>query len=446
MFEKFISKVQSAYKNPEIRSRILFTFAMIVLFRFLSAVPLPGTNPTILNSSYSSNPFTLAFTLVTGGSLHSPSIAAIGLGSYISASFVVQLLQSVVKKFDDWSKEGARGRMILNQITRFLTVPITLIQAYAVIALLQQNYSTLFDFSYKSSLVAVLAAITAGTLFLMWIAEAITEKGIGNGSTIIIISGILSLLPSLFAQDVQKFVENGDINTLIFIIIGFLVITGFVIFITEAVRNILIQYSSRVRNSAGIMTSPQSQFPIKLNMAGVMPVIFAQALVSAPSLIAQFILSGNNSIIHFSQDGKAYQIATWLINNIYSNQFIWRYELILFIAIVAFTFFTTFVVMFKPKEIADNFQKSGAFIPGIRPGSSTVKYLVSVVSKLTVVGALFLGLLAALPSLANYNLNLDVLRYGLGSTSLLIIVTGILEIVRQINSYLVTGSYEGFKK
>ncbi|QQR93333.1 preprotein translocase subunit SecY [bacterium] len=441
MLEKFSEKVRSISKNPEVKSRILFTFGMIVVFRFLSAVPLPGTNSIVLSNSFN-NPFSLAFTLVTGGRLDSPSIIAVGLGSYISASFVVQLLQSVIKKLDDLSKEGARGRMMLNQITRFLTVPISIIQSYAIIVLLNQNYAGLFDFSHKSTLIAILASMTAGTLLLMWISEAITEKGIGNGSTIIIIAGIASILPSLIWQDITKFLDNGQINTIIFMIIGLLVLTGVIIFITEAVRNVIIQYSSRVRNNVGTIVSPQSTFPVKLNMAGVMPVIFAQALVSAPSLVAQFLLSANNPL-NIKEGDFIYRSAMWLVNNIYSNESFWTYDILLFFAVMIFGFFVTFFIMFKPNEIAENFQRSGAFVPGIRPGASTAKYLTSLVAKLTIVGTIFLALLTVLPSIVNQNINLDVLRYGLGSTSLLIIVTGVLDTVRQINSYLVTSNYDG---
>ncbi|MEI6463006.1 MAG: preprotein translocase subunit SecY [bacterium] len=392
MVERIISKFKEVFSSKEIRKRVLFTLFVIVVFRVLASIPIPGINAQAFIQYFGDNPFTSMFRAVTGGSLDNPSIVAVALGPYISASIVIQLLQSVIKKLDDLSKEGQRGKMILNQYTRLLTVPITVLQALAIFATLKSRPDLIGNPSLLQ-IVMMIVAITAGTMFLMWLSELIAEHGIGNGPSIIISVGILSSLPGLVSQDFKKFTDNGQINIFLIVILAFIVVVALIVFVNEAVRKLPVQYASRVRGDKTFST-PASFFPIKVTTAGVMPIIFASSLLLFPRIISGLITSTMNP-------GRfLYTAANWLEQRFYKQDanIIWRYDLVFLVLIVAFTYFYTFVA-FKPSDVADNLKKSGGFIPGIRPGGATAKYITGILARVTLVGAIFLGMIALLPSL-----------------------------------------------
>jgi len=444
--ENTLNKFKGFVTNKETRNRIIFTLFIIFVFRFLASVPLPGVNPDTLIEFFKDNPFSTIFSITTGGSLDSPSLVAIGLGSYISASIIVQLLQSVIPKLEELSKEGQRGRMVINQITRYLTVPLSIVQAIVIFTLFNSGqFGNLIVDQSRSTVLAFILAITAGTLFLMWLAEAITEHGIGQGSTIIILLGILSSLPGVLPDDITNFVDTNQVSNLIFLVIGVFLLLMVVVMVSEAVRKIYIQYANRVRSvdNSYETTSPteKSFFPIKPNLAGVMPVIFASALVSLPSYISQYFLTS----LAGQESRKLYIIADWLQNNIYSASAIQNYLILEVILILLFTFMYTFTV-FKPAEVAENLKKSGAFIPGIRPGINTSEYIASVVWRMTLIGAIFLAVIAISPSIMNTFSG--GVRFSLftvvGGTSLLIIVSGLLEVLRQLDALLLNRSYDKY--
>jgi len=444
--EHTFNKLKGFFVNKESRNRILFTLFIIFIFRFLAAVPLPGVNPNTLIEFFKDNPFSTIFSITTGGRLDSPSLVAIGLGSYILASIIVQLLQSVIPKLDELSKEGQRGRMVINQITRYLTVPLSIIQSIVIYTLFSSGqFGTLITDNSRSTVIAFVLAITAGTLFLMWLAEAITESGIGQGSTIIILVGILSSLPGVIPDDITNFVDTNQLSNLIFLVIGVFLLLMVVVLVSEAVRKIYIQYANRVRSIENSyetsVPAEKSFFPIKPNLAGVMPVIFASAYVSLPSYVSQYFLTS----LAGQESRKLYIISQWLQNNIYSSNAIYNYLILEVILILAFTFLYTFTV-FKSVEVADNLKKSGAFIPGIRPGINTSDYISSVLWRMTFIGALFLAVIAISPTVMNH-LSSGV-KFSLftvvGGTSLLIIVSGLLEVLRQLDALMLNRSYDKY--
>lgn len=442
-----VQKIKSFFFNRETRNKILFTLFIILVFRFMAAVTLPGVDVSQLANITNNNPLSTIFSLSTGGKIDSPSLVAIGLGSYISASIIVQLLQSVLPKLEELSKEGQRGRMILNQITRYLTVPLTIVQALVILTLFKSGqFGNLFyDASHFETTVAFVAALTAGTMFLMWMAEAITESGIGQGSTMIILVGILSSLFPVVGSTYNMFMEQSQASSLVFFILALFVLLMIVVLVSEAVRKITIQYSNRVRSIDNSLESvapaEKSFFPVKPNIAGVMPVIFASALVSLPNYIATYFMT----TLADQPGRKLYIISEWLTKNIYANNAVYNYLMIEVVLILLFTFMYTFSV-FKPAEVSENLKKSGAFIPGIRPGKNTTDYISSVVLRMTVVGAIFLVIVAIAPTLfiqASGGLKIDLFSV-IGGTSLLIIVTGLLEVFRQLDALLLNRSYDKY--
>ncbi len=445
MFDLFVQKVRSAFTSPESRNRILVTLGVIAVFRFLSAIPLPGVNPQVLTDIFSSSPVLTIFSNISGGNFDSPTLASMGLASYISASILMQLLQTIIPKLDDLSKEGARGRTVINQITRIITIPLSIIQSillyYIVISL--SNTQIIGDFS-RSTILALILAFTASTIFLMWLAETITASGIGIGSTIIILVGILSNLPAVIPQDFSNFISNGQINFLIAFFIVMLLMFFLVVLFTEAVRKIPIKYSSRIRSSdnSSLPTAESSFFPIKPNMIGVMPVIFASMLTIAPNFLTGYILQALST----QPERKLYIVSKWLQDNIYAQSAILNYLLIEVVFIILFSFVYTYI-QFKPAEVADNLKKSGAFIPGIRPGEYTASYINTVLIRMTVIGTFFLCIVAVAPSLMSFasrfftGITFSTFSF-IGGTSLLIVVAGLLEVFRQLSAIKNVQSYD----
>jgi len=465
--------LKAMLETPEIKRRISFTILLIIVFRILAAVPLPGINlevyQAVINTN-TGNSFTNLLTLATGSRIDTPSLAVIGLGSYINASIIIQLLESVIPKLKEMSKEGPNGRRVLVQLTRILTVPLSMMQGFFIYTYLRGNtvqitsssggrffINQLVSDMTSQDLALMILTITAGSVILMWLGELITEYGIGNGTSMIIMVGILTILPGLFINDfshIFSFVSSelsiGNINVLfsgdmIFVylfIIGFLLLFAGIVFINEGTRKISIQYARRVRSTGKALSS---FLPLKINQAGVMPIIFASSILTFPGIIAS-LLTGTTD-----PGSTLYQIGEYLNNSpvfgtITSGGPSTQYFIVFFILIIVFTFFYSFIVM-KPQDTADNLQKSGGFIPGIRPGSLTAKYITHVMIRLTVVGALFLAIIALLPNLVGLTERGSTMSIfvGIGGTSLLIIIGVVLDTIRQMKSLTVSRSYEMYR-
>jgi len=455
--KKAADKVGRIFANKDLRKRIFFTLLIIFIIRVLTAVPIPGFTEDIIEKTSGNSPFSTFYTLITGGRIDSFSIIAIGIGPYINASIILQLLSSVIPKLEELSKEGERGKKIINQYTRYLTLPLALIQSVVITVLLLSQMEAQLDPAIQDFVnnitmmdkVTMILAMTAGSMILMWVGELITERGIGNGSSIVITVGILGSLPSLIKQDFSQLSINfagisnlaeifrsDSVMPLLSIIIGFLLMIVGIVFVTEATRQLTIQYARRVRSNG---TMQSSYLPLKLNQAGVIPVIFASSLLSFPQIIAQFLVNQLDS-------GVVYDVALKINNSFLTDFGSPGYLVTYFAMIIAFSYFYTFVVM-KPDEVADNLKKSGGFIPGIRPGESTAHFIAQVLIKLTFVGSLFLAIVALIPNLyqiAFEEQNLLILS-GIGGTSILIIVGVIIDTYRQIGSYLVTSSYDKYR-
>lgn len=450
-------------KNPSIRKKILFTFGILVVYRILAAIPLPGIDVRLFTEVFGNNPLTNIFTLVTGGRLDNPSLVAIGLGAYINASIIIQLLQTVIPKFEELSKEGERGRQTLNQYTRLLAVPLSAVQAFVIFTILQNAGSSvpqlagIVDNITTLEIVTMIVALTAGSIVLMWLGELITENGIGNGISILITVSILTAVPGLIARDFffvsqdLQLLAAGNFNvllnenfTLIYAVtIGLVLLVLGVVAINEAVRKISIQYARRFRGDG----AQSSYLPLKINQAGVIPVIFASALLTFPQIIAQFMISSAD------MDSFIFKLGTRINESFLGASIVDRtaeqdfyYFALYAILIIAFAFFYTFVT-YKPSETADNLKKSGGFIPGLRPGKATQTFITNVLIRLTFVGSIFLAVIALIPQLVTLTpqgANLTLLS-AVGGTSLLIIVGVILDTIRQMKSLTVSISYDQYK-
>jgi len=458
------NSIISALKTKEVQRKIIFTLLIIVVYRVLAAVPLPGIDIKIFNQIFGNNPVTNVFTLVTGGRLDDPSIVAIGLGAYINASIIIQLLSTVIPHFEALSKEGERGRRVLNTYTRILAVPLNIIQAFVIYTIVKNVGQTIPELAgllanvTTLDVIAMIAALTAGSMILMWLGELITANGIGNGTSIIIMTSILSVIPrvltkdlSFIKEDMGLLLKGGNLDILVnekfisvyAVFLGLLLLIVGIVFVSEAVRKLTIQYASRVRAS---QAGQGSFLPLKLNQAGVMPVIFAYSLLTFPQIFAQLLtnLADKSSFLFKLGEGISNSfLSTSNANS--STQNLVLYEACLFILIVFFTYFYTFVT-FKPSETADNLKKSGGFIPGLRPGKETEKYIMTILIRLSFWGSIFLAVVAIIPNLyrmGTFTQNLNLFS-SIGGTSLLIIVGVMTDTLRQIKSVAVTRSYEQF--
>lgn len=465
-FRKFSGGLFSYLETPEIRRKIFFTIGIVLVFRFLAAIPLPGIDIEVYNLALGSDtgtPFSSLLTLATGGSIDTPSLVAIGIGAYINASIAIQLLTSVIPKLEELQKEGENGRRVISQITRILTVPLSVLQGFVVYTLIQTNSQAVGDSGYVISdmvagmtsfdIIVMITAITAGSLILMWLSELITENGIGNGSSIIIMAGILASLPGFLSLDISSAlsgaltqIQNGNFEilvtdqTLIFMylfIIGTFGVIGLIVYVEQAIRKITVQYARRVR---GTETVQSSYLPLKINQSGVMPIIFASALLTFPSIIGQVV----QGVVE--PTSSIYTGVSTLLSQPIFIYGTWQYTTFYFVMIILFTFFYSFIVM-KPEDTADNLRKSGGFIPGIRPGAATRKYITHVMLRLATVGSIFLGMVAIIPNvvrLSEVGQQFSILTL-IGGSSILIIVSVIVDTYRQMKSMRVSRSYEVYK-
>ena len=418
----FREKIVQMWKNKEIRDKIWFSLMIILVFRIMAAVPVPGVPLDALKQFFGDSGFGEVMSLVSGGVLENATMVAIGLGPYINASVIFQLLGSVIPKIEQLQKEGAQGRKVLNMYTRLLTIPLAIMQSLVIYSVLRQ-YGIMSELD-TLELINMVSTLTAGAAIMMWMGELVSESGFGGGTSLLIFAGILAGIPGSLQANLGA-IPGGD---LVILVVSVLVLIFVVVFVTQAERLVPIQYARRVR-SAG--PKVESNIPIKLNQSGVMPVIFAMSFLSFPQLIAQF-LSGDTI------PEAVRNISAWIVMQLDNPV---TYNGILFVLIVLFSFFYTFVV-FNPNHVAENLQKQAAFIPGVRPGKQTAKYLTAAAMRLAVVGSLFLASIAIVPSIAT---EMGLLSRSLISgTGLLIAVGVVLDVKRQIESMIVTRSYESY--
>ncbi len=426
---KVIATLSSIFRTPEVRSKIVYTAGVFLVFRIFAHIPVAGVDVVHLRQLFTQNQFLGLLDVFSGGTLRNFSILALGLNPYINASIIIQVLSMVFPKLEELQKEGEQGRQKINQYTRFITVPLALLQAIGMYALLRsQGIITTLS---PLLLIAFLLSMTAGTMFAVWLGELITERGVGNGVSVLIFAGIIGNLPSVIGQTAATSSAESLFSILVFLVLGIVVIASIVL-VNEATRQIPVHYAKRMRGNK-MYGGQSTHLPLRLNQAGVIPIIFAVSLVLVPSLLANFMLASKNP--QFIGVG---QFLTYWFN---PNG--WFYNIFYFILVVAFTFFYTAVV-FNPKKISEEMQKQGGFIPGVRPGTQTATYLNSILTRLTLAGAIFLAIIAVLPSIVRGLTGIQNL--ALGGTGILIVVSVILETYKAIEAQLVMRNYEGFLK
>lgn len=420
--------LQEIIRTRDLRNKILFTIGAIFIFRLVAHIPVPGVDPQALKTLFSSNQLFQLLDLFTGGTLFSFSIIALGLNPYINASIVMQLLGIVVPRFEALQKEGEYGRQKINQYTRYLTVPLALLQSYAVLTFLKRGGTGVIGNLNPLQTIAVMLTMVAGTIFIMWLGELITEQGIGNGISIIIFVGIVGRLPVTLSK-AGAIITPENFLTFVGLAIAALVVIMAVVVGTEGQRKILIQYARRIRGNK-LYGGQSTYLPIRVNQAGVIPIIFAVSLVLLPGVAGTLLANSAN--------GNIKHIADILVN---FSRNVALYSSIYFIFIVIFTYFYTSII-FNPTKVADEIKKYGGFIPGIRPGKATADYLSFIVNRITLVGAVFLGIVAVLPFILQDITKISAVAFG--GTGLLIVVSVVLETTKQLQSQLVMRSYEGF--
>lgn len=419
-------KLEQIWKAKEVRNKILYVLGMLVIFRFLAHIPIPGVNEAALKSLFASNQVLGMLNLFSGGGMETFSIIMMGVAPYITSSIIFQLLGMIMPKIEEMQKEES-GRSKINMWTRLLTVPLGFLQAYGMITLLRRSAAGILGEVAIIEMGVMLITITAGTILLMWIGELITEQKVGNGISLLIFAGIVAALPQMIQQAIVTFDQTQLFTLIGFVVITLITVVGVVI-INEGQRNIPIQYARQIRGSRAF-GGTSTHLPLRVNMAGVIPIIFAISVVLFPSMIAQFLIHAKTAWIA--------SFAQWVIT-IFNNQLI--YGIIYFVMVFAFTYFYTEVV-FHPDRIAENLQKQGGFIPGIRPGKNTSDYLSLTSRKIVLFGALFLGLIAVLPLVMRYFTGVQA--FAIGGTSLLIVVSVVIDTVKQIESQLTMREYDG---
>ena len=422
-------------KWAELKQRLLFVLGALVVFRIGAALPVPGINPMALAALFDQQKGTIIdmFNMFSGGALKRVAVFALGIMPYISASIIIQLLTVVWPKMEQLKKEGEAGRRKLSQYTRYFTVVLAFFQALGVAVALQRQQvggvSVVIDPGPAFMLTAVITLVT-GTLFLMWLGEQVTERGIGNGISIIIFSGIVAGLPRAIGGSLEL-ARTGELQplTVLFLFALVVVVTGLVVFVERGQRRITVNYAKR-QQGRQVYAAQTSHLPLKINMAGVIPPIFASSIILFPATLAGW----------FSNNGGGLSWLQSLTAALSPGQPI--YVLIYATAIVFFCFFYTALV-FNPKDTAENLKKSGAFVPGIRPGEQTAKYVDAVMTRLTLVGAVYVALVCLLPEFLIVSLNVP---FYFGGTSLLIVVVVVMDFIAQLQAHLMSHQYEGLMK
>lgn len=424
---KVFEVLSKILKDPDLRKKILIVLALFLVFRFLAHIPVAGVNLDQLRSLFDQNQLLGLLDIFSGGTLSNFSILAVGIGPYIYASIVMQLSTVIYPKLEALQKEGQYGRQKITRYTRYLTLPLAILQSIGMYALLRSQglISTLSPLDF----VAFMATMVAGTMFIMWIGELISEQGIGNGISLIIFAGIVGQVPIIIGQvistiDIQQAINIGMLSLVA------VAVVGAIVFVNEAIRKVPVLYAKRIRGSRS-QTSQSTHLPLKLNSAGVIPIIFAISIVLLPSLLANYFgASGNEQLVI---------IGNFLATNFNTTSIL--YNAFYFGLVFGFTYFYTAIV-FNPEKVAEQIQQHGGFIPGIRPGKPTAKHLNYVITRITLFGATFLGLVAVLPNILQVLTGIQALL--IGGTSVLIVVTVAIETVKILQTQLVTRSYDRF--
>ncbi|MEK7539254.1 MAG: preprotein translocase subunit SecY [Patescibacteria group bacterium] len=422
--QNFLNKIKLVWTDVTLRKRVLFVFLALIVFRLLAAIPIPGIDTLELNRFLFNNQFFGILNIFSGGGLSNLSIIMLGVGPYITGSIIMQLLTIMVPALKRiYHEEGEAGRKRFTQYSRLLTVPLAAIQGFALLAILEsQNILvnlTIFD------RVTNLIIVVAGSILLMWVGELISEFGIGNGVSLIIFAGIVSGLPSTISQLLFTFDVSQIPLYLVFAVVGLIVIAGIVL-VTEAERPIPVTYAKRVRGLK-MYGGGSTYLPLRVNQAGVIPIIFALSILLFPQMIGTFLSRFSNVIL--------VKISQVLIS---FTQTSFLYAVFYFILVFLFTYFYT-AVTFDPEALSVNLQKNGAFIPGIRPGASTSDYISKVLSRITLLGAAFLGFIAILPLIMQYLTGITTL--ALGGTSILIVVSVVLDLMKKVDSQISMREY-----
>lgn len=414
-----MQRIFQIFKRPELRNKVLFVLAMLVVFRIISNIPIPAIDASKLKDFFDQNQFFGLISAFTGGSLTALSVGMLGLGPYITGSIIMQLLTMIFPQLEQMYKyEGEAGRTKFNQYSRALTIPLAALQGFGFLTLLSRQgvIGSLSTLDWAATLVT----ITAGSMLLMWLGELITEKNIGNGVSLLILAGIVADFPTAIRQATFTYTSDQLFTYIAFILVGLLVIVG-VIYISEAQRNIPINYARRIRGSR-VFGGVSTYLPMRVNNAGVIPIIFALSILLFPGMIANFLAAYNIPGIS--------QIAVKINDFLQSN--LW-YSTFYFSLVVLFTYFYT-AITFDPKSISENIQKQGGYIPGIRPGPMTSQFLNHLLTRVTLVGAIFLGSVAILPNIVQGFTGITA--FTLGGTSILIVVSVAIEIMKQMDAQL----------
>ena len=431
---RFVNTIKNIWKIEDLRKRIIITIVLVLMYRFGCFVVLPGISPAELDAlrNFTSSGLMQLLDMFSGGAFSQASIFALGIMPYITASIVIQLLGMVLPQFQKMQREGESGRTKLNQYTRYLTVFILLLQGPAYLMNLQYQVAAaggVSSFGYFD-IIYLTIILAAGSMFIMWLGEKITDKGIGNGISFIILVGIIARFPGAFAQEFANRLttaQGGLVMFLIEFILLFAVIAGAVMLV-QGVRRVPVQYAKRIvgnRQVGGV----RQYIPLKVNAANVMPIIFAQAIMFIPITLAGFNANGQSS---------------WIVRNFSDMTGFW-YNAVYFVLIILFTYFYTAVTV-RPNDIADGLKRNNGFVPGVKPGSKTAEYLDSIMSRITFPGSLFLGVVAILPAFANIcGVSREFAQF-FGGTSLLIMVGVVLDTLSQVESHLSMHHYDGLMK
>lgn len=438
-------RLRSIWTIPDLRKKILFTLAMLLIFRVLAHVSVPLSNSEFQNlqNLFKGNgngglgQLLGLLDVFSGGSLYQFSIVALGVYPYITATIVMQLLQPIIPALENMMREGEAGRMRFNQITRIITVPLAFLQAlgnaalFVRVGVLDASTFNLFGPNWLETL-AILMALTAGTMILVWLGELITENGIGNGVSLIIFAGIVTRIPGLIQQGYTASTSTGGsiVSIAVFLVIGLFTIVG-IVYIYLGQRRVPIEYPTKRVVGRGLLvgSAQRTYIPMQVNSAGMIPLIFAYSMLIFPSVLSQYLASSNTAWLASA--------ALWIGSNVV-NPTLWYYWAIYFVLVVAFTYFYAYVV-WQQQNIPENLQKQGAHIPGYRPGEATRRHLNDILNRITLGGALFLGVVAVLPYFARVGGN-----QLLSSAALLIVVGVVLDTVRQIEAQMVMRNYSGF--
>jgi preprotein translocase subunit SecY len=422
--QEAISKTKLVFKDKALRNRILMVLGLLVIARLLAIIPLPGIDASRLGSLLSSNQFLSLFNIFSGGGISSFSIVMLGVGPYVTASIVMQLMTVLFPKFKSmYQEEGEAGRKKFAQYSRMLTVPLALLQGYAFIILLEKQ--SVLPVLGLSQLGIDLVVLVAGSMLLVWLGELISEFGIGNGISLIIFAGIVSRLPANVGQLLFTY-DASQLPIYIAAIVAIFAVIFGVVYVSEAERPIPVTYSKPTHGNT-VGQSVSTYLPLRVNQAGVIPIIFALSILLFPQMILQFLVTSKSlSVVH---------VATAILNFL-NNQ--WFYAALYFVLVFVFTYFYT-AVTFDPDQIAENLQKSGGYIPGVRPGASTSEYISRILIRLTLVGALFLAVIAVLPLVLRSLTGAQSL--AIGGTALLIVVSVVIDLVKKIDAQVSAQEY-----